>query len=71
LAPHSGEPSHASFIHRIRRDARHNQILLSRTVQVHEEVLRSLLPDTFKTRTYSPSGSVSATSIVSAWQAAG
>lgn len=59
------------LIHRIRRDARHNQLLISRTVDVHEELLRTLLPDTFKTKTYSPRGALSAGSVVSAWQAAG
>lgn len=59
------------LIHRIRRDARHNQMLLARALQAHEEALRTLLPDTFKTRTYSAKGSVSSASVVSAWQAAG
>lgn len=58
------------LIHRIRRDARHNQMLLSRTVEAHEEILRMLLPDTLKTKTYSPRGAVSAGTVVS-WQAAG
>ena len=59
------------LIHRIRRDARQNQMLLSRTVEAHEEALRILMPDTFKARTYSPRGSVSAASVISGWQAAG
>jgi flagellar biosynthesis/type III secretory pathway chaperone len=59
------------LIHRIRRDARQNQMLLSRTVEAHEEALRALMPDAFKTRTYSPYGAVSAASVISGWQAAG
>ena len=59
------------LIHRIRRDARQNQMLLSRTIEAHDEALRTLMPDTFKTRTYSERGSVSAVSVISGWQAAG
>ncbi len=59
------------LIHRIRRDARQNQMLLSRTVQAHEEALRTLMPESFPSRTYSQRGSVSATSVISGWQAAG
>jgi flagellar biosynthesis/type III secretory pathway chaperone len=59
------------LIHRIRRDARHNQMLLARALQAHEEALRTLMPENFKARTYSAKGSVSGTPVVSAWQAAG
>lgn len=59
------------LIHRIRRDARQNQMLLSRAVAAHEEALRTLMPETFRARTYSPSGVVSASSVISGWQAAG
>ncbi len=59
------------LIHRIRRDARQNQMLLSRAVESHDEALRILMPDTYKTRTYSPRGAVSLGSAISGWQAAG
>jgi len=59
------------LIHRIRRDARQNQMLLSRAVESHDEALRILMPDTFKVRTYSQRGSVSVGTVASGWQAAG
>lgn len=59
------------LIHRIRRDARQNQMLLSRAVEAHDEALRTLMPEAFKSRTYSACGTVSAGSVVSGWQAAG
>ena len=59
------------LIHRIRRDARQNQMLLSRAVEAHDEALRTLMPDTFKSRTYSPRGAVSIGTVISGWQAAG
>jgi flagellar biosynthesis/type III secretory pathway chaperone len=58
------------LIHRIRRGARQNQVLLSRTVEAHEEALRTLRPDLFP-KTYSPRGSVASTATAHAWQAAG
>ncbi len=58
------------LIHRIRRGARQNQILLSRTVEAHDEALRSLRPDLYP-KTYSRRGSVAAGSGAHAWQAAG
>jgi flagellar biosynthesis/type III secretory pathway chaperone len=57
------------LIHRVRRGARQNQVMLARTVEAHEEVLRLLRPDSF-TKTYSPSGAVAHASSP-AWQAAG
>ena len=57
------------LIHRIRRDARQNQQILSRTVELHEETLRQLRPEAFS-KTYSPRGAVSLNP-ASAWQAAG
>jgi len=57
------------LIHRVRRGARQNQVMLARTVEAHEEVLRMLRPDSF-TKTYSPTGAV-AHSASPAWQAAG
>ncbi len=59
------------LIHRIRRDARQNQMLLSRAVEAHDEALRTLMPETFKTRTYSARGAMSAGAVISGWQAAG
>jgi len=56
-------------IHRIRRGARQNQILLSRAVETQEEVLRTLRPDMFP-KMYSRRGSVGL-STSSAWQATG
>jgi flagellar biosynthesis/type III secretory pathway chaperone len=57
------------LIHRIRRDARQNQMLLSRTVELHEEALRVLRPGSM-TKTYSRHGQVSL-GAGPAWQAAG
>lgn len=57
------------LIHRVRRGARQNQVMLARTVEAHEEALRLLRPDSFN-KTYSPSGTVSHAG-ASAWQAAG
>lgn len=48
------------LLHRVRRTSRHNQTLLSRTLELHQETLRQLRPDAF-TKTYSPSGRVSLT----------
>lgn len=57
------------LIHRVRRDARQNQMLLSRAVEVHQDALRTLRPESFN-KTYSPRGEV-AMAGQSAWQAAG
>lgn len=57
------------LIHRIRRGARQNQILLSRTVEAHTEAIRTLRPDLFPS-TYSARGAVAA-GTSHAWQAAG
>jgi flagellar biosynthesis/type III secretory pathway chaperone len=57
------------LIHRVRRGARQNQVMLARTVEAHEEALRLLRPDSFN-KTYSPSGAV-AHAGASGWQAAG
>lgn len=46
------------LIHRLRRTSGHNQTLLSRVVEVHQEMLAQLRPQTF-TKTYSPGGRVS------------
>ncbi len=43
------------LVHRLRRDARQNQTLLSRAVQTHEEALRAIMPEAF-TQTYTARG---------------
>lgn len=58
------------LIHRIRRGARQNQMLLSRTVEAHDEALRTLRPDLYP-KIYSPRGAVAASAAGPAWQAAG
>lgn len=47
-----------ALLHRVRRTSRHNQMLLSRTVEMHQETLQQLRPQTY-TKTYSPAGRVS------------
>jgi flagellar biosynthesis/type III secretory pathway chaperone len=47
-----------ALLHRVRRTSRHNQTLLARAVEVHQEVLAHLNPQTF-TKTYSPVGRLS------------
>ncbi len=54
------------LLHRVRRTSRHNHSLLSRAVEVQQETLQLLRPNSF-TRTYSPAGRVS----VAATHAAG
>jgi flagellar biosynthesis/type III secretory pathway chaperone len=49
------------LIHRVRRLTRQNHSLLARTVETHQEILRTLRPDAFL-HTYSPSGRKSLTS---------
>jgi len=46
------------LLHRVRRTSRHNHTLLSRTLEMHQETLRQLRPDTF-TKTYAADGRVS------------
>jgi flagellar biosynthesis/type III secretory pathway chaperone len=48
------------LIHRVRRASRHNHLLLARAVDIHQQLLRQILPDSF-TQTYAPSGRVSVT----------
>ena len=43
------------LIHRVRRVSRHNHTLLARTVENHQQLLRTLQPDTFL-QTYAPNG---------------
>jgi hypothetical protein len=60
-----------TLVHRVRRISRHNHMMLSRTVQIHQETLQQLRPQSF-TRTYSPAGRVSvAAAFPSTLQAAG
>ena len=47
-----------ALLHRVRRTSRHNQTLLSRTVEMHQETLQQMRPQSF-TRTYSAAGRVS------------
>lgn len=46
------------LLHRVRRTSRHNHTLLSRTLELHQETLRQLRPDSF-TKTYASNGRVS------------
>ena len=50
-----------TLLHRVRRTSRHNQTLLSRTVEMHQETLQQLRPQSF-TKTYSSGGRVSVAS---------
>jgi flagellar biosynthesis/type III secretory pathway chaperone len=43
------------LVHRLRRDARQNQTLLARAVNVHEEALRAVMPESFN-QTYTARG---------------
>ncbi len=47
-----------ALLHRVRRTSRHNRTLLARTVEMHQETLQLLRPNTF-TKTYSPAGRLS------------
>jgi flagellar biosynthesis/type III secretory pathway chaperone len=47
-----------ALLHRVRRTSRHNHALLSRTVEMHQETLEQLRPNSF-TKTYSPGGRLS------------
>jgi flagellar biosynthesis/type III secretory pathway chaperone len=46
------------LLHRVRRTSRQNHTYLARTVELHQETLQQLLPNSF-TKTYSPAGRVS------------
>ena len=46
------------LVHRARRGVRQNNLLLQRAVEMHQEALRILRPESF-TKTYSPHGQVS------------
>lgn len=43
------------LVHRVRRLARHNHLMLARTVETQQELLRTLRPDAF-VQTYTPAG---------------
>lgn len=43
------------LLHRVRRTSRHNHTLLSRAVELHQETLQHLRPQSF-VKTYSPAG---------------
>lgn len=60
------------LIHRVRRASRHNHTLLAKTVDTHQQMLRTLQPDSFL-QTYAPNGRAAMTSTRStpALQAAG
>jgi flagellar biosynthesis/type III secretory pathway chaperone len=60
------------LLHRLRRTSGHNQTLLARAVEVHQETLTQLRPQAF-TKTYSPGGrlSVAASSATSTLRVAG
>lgn len=47
-----------ALLHRVRRTSRHNQTLLTRTVELHQETMQQLRPQAF-TKTYSNAGRVS------------
>ncbi len=46
------------LLHRVRRTTRHNHTLLSRLVEVHQDVLQQIRPNVFS-KTYSPAGRLS------------
>lgn len=49
------------LLHRVRRTSRHNHSMLARAVEMHQETLQQLRPNSF-TKTYSPAGRVSVVS---------
>lgn len=58
------------LIHRVRRGARQNQLLLAKAVEMRQQMLSTLRPAAF-VKTYSPRGEVSISTSDAAWQAAG
>jgi hypothetical protein len=50
-----------ALLHRVRKVSRHNHTLLSRAVEIHQEVLQQLRPSAF-VKTYSPAGALSVSS---------
>ena len=51
------------LVHRARRSARQNTMLLQRAIEIHQEALRTLRPEAF-TKTYSARGQVSVNNAV-------
>ncbi|MEO6874933.1 MAG: flagellar protein FlgN [Opitutaceae bacterium] len=47
-----------ALLHRVRRVSQHNHTLLTKAVEIHQEVLQQLRPTSF-VKTYSPAGAVS------------
>lgn len=58
------------LVHRVRRINRHNHTLLTAAVSSRREILRALRPEAF-VQTYSPTGSLSATSAPASLKASG
>lgn len=58
------------LIHRVRRGARQNQLLLGRAVEMRQQMLSTLRPAAF-VKTYSQRGAISVSTGDAAWQAAG
>ena len=50
-----------ALLHRVRRASRHNHTLLTRAVEIHQDVLQQLQPGAF-VKTYSPAGAISVSS---------
>jgi flagellar biosynthesis/type III secretory pathway chaperone len=50
------------LIHRIRRVSKHNNTLLARAIETHQQVLRQLRPDAF-TSTYAPNGRMASAAV--------
>lgn len=48
------------LVHRARRGVRQNTMLLQKAIEMHQETLRTLRPESF-TKTYSPRGQISVT----------
>jgi flagellar biosynthesis/type III secretory pathway chaperone len=53
------------LVHRARRGVRQNTMLLQKAIEVHQETLRTLRPESFN-KTYSPRGQISVTAPASA-----
>lgn len=49
------------LLHRVRRTSRHNHMLLAKAVEIHQDTLQQLRPQTF-TKTYSQAGRLSVVS---------
>lgn len=58
------------LLHRVRRTSRHNHLLLSRTLEMHQETMRQLRPEAFS-NTYAPNGRLAMAHAAPALRAAG